>query len=258
MTRIARLDSRALISVSGDEARPFLNNLLTQDVETLADGSARALVAAIGCADTMACVLTERALLAVLNWLADAAGVLIAGVLLWDVLFRGQIGFSICFLEEMWSRNLGHLFVSPLRPWELVASLMTMSLIRTSLGAGIADRDGAAGGGDRGPAEALDGSAESGPVGDGPAAEGDRAGRADGRSRPQGEGGDRRAVRVGAEGNAIIGADAPAQTDREGLVRRDGGARAQRDRVGLACGRDGAAPQCDRCDVARARRAPQG
>ncbi|MEQ8815565.1 MAG: ABC transporter permease [Thalassobaculum sp.] len=72
------------------------------------------------------------------NWLADAAGVLIAGVLLWDVLFRGQIGFSICFLEEMWSRNLGHLFVSPLRPWELVASLMTMSLIRTSLGAGIA------------------------------------------------------------------------------------------------------------------------
>ena len=41
MTRIARLDSRALISVSGDEARPFLNNLLTQDVETLADGELR-------------------------------------------------------------------------------------------------------------------------------------------------------------------------------------------------------------------------
>jgi len=72
------------------------------------------------------------------HWLAEAAGVLIAGVLLWDILFRGQIGFSICFLEELWSRNLGHLFVSPLRPWELVAALMTMSLIRTALGAGIA------------------------------------------------------------------------------------------------------------------------
>jgi ABC-2 type transport system permease protein len=72
------------------------------------------------------------------HWLADAAGVLIAGVLLWDILFRGQIGFSICFLEELWSRNLGHLFVSPLRPWELVASLMTMSLIRTAIGAGVA------------------------------------------------------------------------------------------------------------------------
>ncbi|MEQ8587979.1 MAG: ABC transporter permease [Thalassobaculaceae bacterium] len=68
------------------------------------------------------------------SWLAQAGGVLIAGVLLWDVLFRGQIGFTICFLEEMWSRNLGHLFVSPLRPWELVAALIVMSAIRTILG----------------------------------------------------------------------------------------------------------------------------
>ncbi|WP_038015606.1 ABC transporter permease [Thalassobaculum salexigens] len=68
------------------------------------------------------------------SWLAQAGGVLIAGVLLWDLLFRGQIGFTICFLEEMWSRNLGHLFVSPLRPWELVAALITMSAIRTVLG----------------------------------------------------------------------------------------------------------------------------
>jgi hydroxymethylbilane synthase len=36
-------------------------------VETLADGPALDLVAAIGCADTMACVLTERALLAALK-----------------------------------------------------------------------------------------------------------------------------------------------------------------------------------------------
>ena len=32
------------------------------------------------------------------------------------------------FLEEMWSRNLGHVFVSPLRPWELVAALIGMSM----------------------------------------------------------------------------------------------------------------------------------
>lgn len=47
------------------------------------------------------------------TWVAQAAGVLIAAVLLWDVLFRGQLGVSVSFLEEMWSRNLGHLFVSP-------------------------------------------------------------------------------------------------------------------------------------------------
>ena len=40
-TRIARLDSRALIRVSGPDARPFLHNLLTQDVETLAEGELR-------------------------------------------------------------------------------------------------------------------------------------------------------------------------------------------------------------------------
>lgn len=68
------------------------------------------------------------------SWVAQAAGVLIAAVLLWDVLFRGQLGVSISFLEEMWSRNLGHLFVSPLKPSEWVASLMAMSLIRTLIG----------------------------------------------------------------------------------------------------------------------------
>ena len=68
------------------------------------------------------------------SWLVQAGGVLIAGVLLWDLLFRGQIGFTICFLEEMWSRNLGHLFVSPLRPWELVMALITVSMIRTVMG----------------------------------------------------------------------------------------------------------------------------
>jgi len=40
-SRIARLDSRALIRVSGPDARPFLHNLLTQDMETLAPGELR-------------------------------------------------------------------------------------------------------------------------------------------------------------------------------------------------------------------------
>ena len=68
------------------------------------------------------------------TWVANAAGVLIGAVLLWDLLFRSQIGFSMCFLEEMWSRNLGHLFVSPLRPEELLAAMMIMSLLRCLIG----------------------------------------------------------------------------------------------------------------------------
>lgn len=63
-----------------------------------------------------------------------AAGTLLGGVLLWEVALRSQMGFSISFLEEIWSRNLGHLFVSPLRPRELVAGLMCMSVVRVVVG----------------------------------------------------------------------------------------------------------------------------
>jgi len=68
------------------------------------------------------------------SWVAQAAGVLIAAVLLWDVLFRGQLGFSVSFLEEMWSRNLPNLFVTPLRPHEFIFALIVMSLVRTLIG----------------------------------------------------------------------------------------------------------------------------
>jgi ABC-2 type transport system permease protein len=67
-------------------------------------------------------------------YVAQAAGVLIAAVLLWDVLFRGQLGFSLSFLEEVWSRNLGNLAVSPLAPREFLAALTVMSLLRTLIG----------------------------------------------------------------------------------------------------------------------------
>src|SRR5690606_30368862 len=39
--QIARLPSRALVRISGPDARPWLHNLLSQDVETLAPGQLR-------------------------------------------------------------------------------------------------------------------------------------------------------------------------------------------------------------------------
>jgi ABC-2 type transport system permease protein len=63
-----------------------------------------------------------------------AFGVLLAAVMLWDVLFRGQLGLSMSFLEEMWARNLGHLFVTPLRPYEWVLAMLSMSVVRVMLG----------------------------------------------------------------------------------------------------------------------------
>src|SRR5436305_2222711 len=70
------------------------------------------------------------------GFFARAGGMFIGAVLMWDILFRGQLGFSVSFLEEMWARNLGNLMISPLRPIELVAALMIMSLVRLAIGMG--------------------------------------------------------------------------------------------------------------------------
>jgi ABC-2 type transport system permease protein len=72
----------------------------------------------------------QKYLASTTNPAAQAAGVLIGGVLLWDILFRTKIGFSTTFIEEMWSRNLGNLLTSPLRPFELVGALSIWSVIR--------------------------------------------------------------------------------------------------------------------------------
>src|ERR1041385_9263122 len=68
------------------------------------------------------------------GFFARAGGTFIGAVLLWDILFRGQIGFSISFLEEMWSRNLGNLMMTPLRPAELIVAQMVMSVTRVMIG----------------------------------------------------------------------------------------------------------------------------
>jgi ABC-2 type transport system permease protein len=68
------------------------------------------------------------------GFFARAGGTFVGAIILWDILFRGQLGFSISFLEEMWARNLGNLMMSPLKPIEFLISLMIMSLIRLAIG----------------------------------------------------------------------------------------------------------------------------
>lgn len=68
------------------------------------------------------------------TFFAQAGGILLGAVMLWDVLFRGQIGLALSFLEEVYSRNLGHLLATPLRIGEYMVALMTTSLARTIVG----------------------------------------------------------------------------------------------------------------------------
>ena len=70
------------------------------------------------------------------RFLTDAPGFFIGAVLLWDVLFRGQLGVSLTFIEEVYARNLGNLFVSPLRLHEFIAGQLIMSVLRTLIGVG--------------------------------------------------------------------------------------------------------------------------
>lgn len=68
------------------------------------------------------------------GFFARAGGTFLGAVILWDILFRGQLGFSISFLEEMWARNVGNLMMSPLKPIEFLMALMVMSVIRLAIG----------------------------------------------------------------------------------------------------------------------------
>src|SRR5438552_12731036 len=70
------------------------------------------------------------------HFLKDAPGFFIGAVLLWDVLFRGQLGVSLTFIEELYARNLGNLFVSPLTLPEYIAGQLAMSVLRALIGVG--------------------------------------------------------------------------------------------------------------------------
>ncbi len=64
----------------------------------------------------------------------SALNIILSAVILWDVLFRGQLGLTMSFFEELWSRNLPNLFITPLKDSEIVCGLILISLIRTFIG----------------------------------------------------------------------------------------------------------------------------
>ena len=57
-------------------------------------------------------------------------------MLLWDLLFRGQLGVSLTFIEEFYARNLGNLFVAPLTLTEYIAAQLTIGVLRGVIGVG--------------------------------------------------------------------------------------------------------------------------
>ena len=60
----------------------------------------------------------------------------LAGVVLWHVLYQAQIAVSAGFLEETWSRNLLSLMVSPVSEVEYVLGTGLFGLVKLLLGVG--------------------------------------------------------------------------------------------------------------------------
>ncbi len=61
----------------------------------------------------------------------------LGALILWDILWRSQLGISVSFLEDVWARNFLNLFVSPLRPGEYLTSLMLVSAVKIVLAGGL-------------------------------------------------------------------------------------------------------------------------
>ena len=68
------------------------------------------------------------------DYFNNVAGVILSAAILYDFLFRSSISYNMLFLEEIWSRNIINLFVSPLRISEIIFALTSSALIRTLIG----------------------------------------------------------------------------------------------------------------------------
>ena len=64
----------------------------------------------------------------------SSLNVILSAVVLWDVLFRSQLGLSMSFFEVLWSRNLPNLFITPIKDYEIILGLLLISFLRTILG----------------------------------------------------------------------------------------------------------------------------
>jgi ABC-2 type transport system permease protein len=61
-----------------------------------------------------------------------AVAMLLGGVLLWHVVGRAQGELSVAFLEDVWSRNLLNVFVTPLSTGEYLAGLVVFGALKVT------------------------------------------------------------------------------------------------------------------------------
>lgn len=66
-----------------------------------------------------------------------AVGFLLAGILLFHVVFQAEISLSTGFMEETWSRNLLNLLVTPLREVEYALGVVLFGVLKMAMGVSV-------------------------------------------------------------------------------------------------------------------------
>ncbi len=62
-----------------------------------------------------------------------AVGFLLGGMILWDIFFRVQQAISVSFLEDVWTRNLLNVFVSPISTVEFLLATMLLGVMKVAV-----------------------------------------------------------------------------------------------------------------------------
>ncbi len=55
---------------------------------------------------------------------------LLGGMILWDIFFRAQQAISVSFLEDVWTRNLVNVFVSPISSAEFITAMLLLGVMK--------------------------------------------------------------------------------------------------------------------------------
>lgn len=58
---------------------------------------------------------------------------LMAGLILWNIVWRAQQDVSLTLMKNVWSRNIFNLFISPLTPREFIAATMILGFLKIFL-----------------------------------------------------------------------------------------------------------------------------
>jgi ABC-2 type transport system permease protein len=55
---------------------------------------------------------------------------LLGGMILWDIFYRAQQAISVSFLEDIWTRNLVNIFVSPTSTIEFILAMLVLGVMK--------------------------------------------------------------------------------------------------------------------------------